>query len=35
VGGNHNELTDIADRDPFTGVPHHRYVQCRIDREAS
>ncbi|MBI3782493.1 MAG: molybdopterin-dependent oxidoreductase [Deltaproteobacteria bacterium] len=31
VGGNHNELTDIADRDPFTGVPHHRYVQCQIE----
>src|SRR5262249_50044700 len=31
-GGNQNELTDVTDRDPFTGIPHHRYVQCRIDR---
>jgi formate dehydrogenase len=31
VGGNHNELTDVADRDPFTGIPHHRYVQCRVE----
>ncbi|MEA2627054.1 MAG: hypothetical protein QOD06_3099 [Candidatus Binatota bacterium] len=34
-GVNQNELTDAADRDPFTGVPHHRYVRCRIDRIAS
>ncbi len=27
-----NELTDVADRDPFTGIPHHRYVRCRIER---
>ncbi|MET0151317.1 MAG: molybdopterin-dependent oxidoreductase [Candidatus Binatia bacterium] len=31
-GGNQNELTDSADRDPFTGIPHHRYVHCRIER---
>jgi anaerobic selenocysteine-containing dehydrogenase len=31
VGANSNELTDVADRDPFTGVPHHRYVQCRVE----
>jgi len=31
-GGNQNELTDVNDRDPFTGIPHHRYVQCRVDR---
>jgi anaerobic selenocysteine-containing dehydrogenase len=31
-GGNGNELTDVADRDPFTGIPHHRYVRCRIER---
>jgi anaerobic selenocysteine-containing dehydrogenase len=31
-GGNQNELTDVADRDPFTGIPHHRYVPCRIER---
>jgi anaerobic selenocysteine-containing dehydrogenase len=30
-GANQNELTDVADRDPFTGIPHHRYVQCRIE----
>jgi anaerobic selenocysteine-containing dehydrogenase len=33
-GGNQNELTDTADRDPFTGIPHHRYVLCRIERVA-
>ena len=21
-----------ADRDPFTGIPHHRYVRCRVER---
>ena len=26
-GANQNELTDVADRDPFTGIPHHRYVR--------
>jgi anaerobic selenocysteine-containing dehydrogenase len=31
-GANQNELTDVADRDPFTGVPHHRYVRCRVER---
>jgi anaerobic selenocysteine-containing dehydrogenase len=31
-GANQNELTDAADRDPFTGVPHHRHVACRIER---
>jgi anaerobic selenocysteine-containing dehydrogenase len=31
-GANQNELTDVADRDPFTGVPYHRYVHCRIER---
>jgi anaerobic selenocysteine-containing dehydrogenase len=30
-GGNQNELTDVADRDPFTGIPHHRYVRCRLE----
>jgi anaerobic selenocysteine-containing dehydrogenase len=29
-GTNLNELTDAADRDPFTGIPHHRYVPCRV-----
>ena len=31
-GANQNELTDIADRDPFTGIPHHRYVRCKIEK---
>jgi anaerobic selenocysteine-containing dehydrogenase len=31
-GANQNELTDTADRDPFTGIPHHRYVLCRVER---
>jgi anaerobic selenocysteine-containing dehydrogenase len=30
-GANQNELTDVADRDPFTGIPHHRYVRCRVE----
>jgi len=30
-GVNQNELTDVRDRDPFTGVPHHRYVRCRVE----
>src|SRR5207247_1372087 len=33
-GGNQNELTDVTDRDPFTGIPHHRYVRCRVERAA-
>jgi anaerobic selenocysteine-containing dehydrogenase len=33
-GANQNELTDVADRDPFTGVPYHRYVHCRVERLA-
>ncbi len=33
-GANQNELTDVADRDPFTGIPHHRYVRCRVERVA-
>ena len=32
TGANQNELTDAADRDPFTGIPHHRYVRCRVER---
>jgi anaerobic selenocysteine-containing dehydrogenase len=31
-GANQNELTDVTDRDPFTGIPHHRYVRCRIEK---
>jgi anaerobic selenocysteine-containing dehydrogenase len=34
-GVNQNELTDAADRDPFTGIPHHRYVRCRVERMTS
>jgi anaerobic selenocysteine-containing dehydrogenase len=34
TGANQNELTDTADRDPFTGIPHHRYVQVRVERVA-
>jgi anaerobic selenocysteine-containing dehydrogenase len=33
-GANQNELTDTADRDSFTGIPHHRYVRCRVERAA-
>jgi hypothetical protein len=32
VGVNQNELTDVMDRDPFTGIPHHRVVPCRVER---
>ncbi len=32
VGANQNELTDVADRDPFTGIPHHRAVSCRVTK---
>ena len=35
IGGNQNELTDVNDRDPFTGIPHHRYVQCQVERVAA
>jgi anaerobic selenocysteine-containing dehydrogenase len=30
-GANQNELTDTNDRDLFTGIPHHRYVACRVE----
>jgi anaerobic selenocysteine-containing dehydrogenase len=33
-GINMNEFTDTADRDPFTGIPHHRYVRCRVEKAA-
>ena len=33
-GINMNEFTDIADRDPITGIPHHRYVRCRVEQAA-
>jgi hypothetical protein len=29
-GANQNELTDVADGDPFTGIPHHRHVRCQV-----
>jgi len=29
-GANTNELTDVRDRDPITGCPHHKYTLCRI-----
>ena len=29
-GVNLNELTAAADRDPFTGCPHHKHVACRV-----
>ncbi|MEN8181876.1 MAG: molybdopterin-dependent oxidoreductase [Myxococcota bacterium] len=31
-GVNMNELTDVADRDPISGCPHHKYTLCRIER---
>jgi formate dehydrogenase len=34
TGANQNELTDVADRDPITGIPHHRYVRVRVERAA-
>ncbi len=30
LGVNLNELTDAADRDPFTGCPHHKHVACAV-----
>src|SRR4029453_7981101 len=33
-GANQNELTDVADRDPFTGIPHHRHGPCRVEPAA-
>jgi anaerobic selenocysteine-containing dehydrogenase len=33
-GANPNELTDAADRDPFTGCPHHKAVRCRLEKAA-
>ncbi len=29
-GANCNEITDAAERDPFTGCPHHRYVRVNL-----
>ncbi len=35
VGANCNEITDVADRDPFTGCPHHRLVRVKISAVAA
>jgi len=35
AGANCNEITDVADRDPFTGCPHHRYVPVKLTRIAA
>lgn len=32
LGANCNEITDTADRDPFTGCPHHRFVRVKLTR---
>ena len=34
IGANCNEITDTADRDPFTGCPHHRLVRVKISAAA-
>ena len=34
-GQNGNEITDAADRDPFTGCPHHRFVRVKLTKIAS
>ncbi len=34
VGANCNEITDVADRDPFTGCPHHRLVRVKVSAAA-
>ena len=33
-GVNTNELTDVADRDPISGCPHHKYTLCHLERVA-
>lgn len=35
AGVNMNAYTDVADRDPFSGCPHHRYVACRLEPVAT
>lgn len=30
-GVNTNELTDVADRDPISGCPHHKYTLCQLE----
>ena len=32
VGVNINLLTDAANRDPFTGIPFHKHLPCRVTR---
>jgi anaerobic selenocysteine-containing dehydrogenase len=32
VGAAMNEITDVADRDPISGCPHHRYVPVKLTR---
>ena len=34
VGVNLNLLSDAADRDPFTGCPHHRFQPCQVAKVA-
>lgn len=34
-GVNINELTDVDDRDPFTGCPHHKFVPCKVQKVLS
>lgn len=31
-GGKINLLTDLNDRDPFTGIPHNKRVPCRLEK---
>ena len=30
-GANNNILSPADDRDPFTGIPHHKYTLCRVE----
>jgi anaerobic selenocysteine-containing dehydrogenase len=30
VGAPMNEITDVADRDPISGCPHHRYMRVKL-----
>ena len=31
IGLNNNELTDVLDRDPITGCPHHKAIPCQME----
>ncbi|MEE9607585.1 MAG: molybdopterin-dependent oxidoreductase [Myxococcota bacterium] len=33
-GVNINELSDVDDRDPISGCPHHKYTLCQVERIA-